>query len=374
MQVAVDFEGVHVGGHVHDLRDKTVLLVVAEGVHGTDEGRYVAAGFAGEVVVDGPEVGAPAGPPDGFVDIAGAAVVGGDGQVPVAEDAVGVLQVAGGCIGGFERVEAFIDVGVDFQPVTLGRGVHELPHTLCAGAGDGDGVEGGFDDCHVLEFLRHIVFVEGLLEDGHVVIRQAEHDGHLGWHLLGVEDHVVLDRLVVGEGDVGVHVGQPFEEDRIRYVRGEMDGVHVVLDVRGEVLHIGAQPAALVPEVEQAVHHVGRIVLRGEAGAEPVLVFFVDFDDFCGDAVTGVVHLLHVLDLLAQGFQFRLHFAVFFLELLAGLRDLDQGLFLRLLFLGLLGDSSGRYAPGRCGRLCRHRGEGGQNQQGEEYRSYLHNH
>ena len=115
-----------------------------------------------------------------------------------------------------------------------------------------------------------------------------------------------------------------------------MDGVHVVFDVRGEVLYIGAQPSALVPEVEQAVHHVGGIVLRGEAGAEPVLVFFVDFDDFSGDAVTGVIHLLHVLDLLAQGFQFRLHLAVFFLELLAGFRDLDQGLFLRLLFLGLL--------------------------------------
>ncbi len=56
-----------------------VLTVVGVGVGGGDEGRNVAAGLAGQVVVDRLEV-ASARAGDRLVDVAGAAVVGGQRQ------------------------------------------------------------------------------------------------------------------------------------------------------------------------------------------------------------------------------------------------------------------------------------------------------
>ena len=75
MQVAADFKGIHMDRHVHVLGRQSMLLVVAEGIHGADEGGDVTAGLTGQVLVDGPEIIVAAGAADGLVDIAGSAVV-----------------------------------------------------------------------------------------------------------------------------------------------------------------------------------------------------------------------------------------------------------------------------------------------------------
>ena len=116
-------EGREGGGH----GGNPVLFVVAEGVVHGDEGGHVAPRFAWEVVVDVPVVALSAGAAYCLVDVAGTAVVGGNDEYPVAVDAVQVIEVLDGCLGGTDRVAAFVHEGVDFQLVHSAGGVHELP-------------------------------------------------------------------------------------------------------------------------------------------------------------------------------------------------------------------------------------------------------
>ena len=241
VEVAVDAEGIDIDWHGLGVWTEAVLVGVVHGVHGAYHGGDVAAGFAGEVFVDGPEVAFTIGTFDGFVDVAGAAVVGRYGQRPVPEDAVGVLEVAGGGIGRGEGIHALVDVGIDLEAVAKAGAVHELPDAFGAYAGFRTGVHGAFDYGDVLELQREVVATEGLLEDGHVVVGQAQDLCHTAGHFLRVEDHVVLHGLVVGEADEGVHVTQATYEGGVRDVGGEADGVHVVLlagGVTGGAVHV----------------------------------------------------------------------------------------------------------------------------------------
>ena len=126
------FKGIHLCRHLDSAGLQSVFLAVLYSVHGSDEGGYVAPGLPREVFVDGPEIPAAA-PADRLVHVAGTAVVGGDSQAPVPEEAVGVFEVPGCRVGRLERVKAFVDVGIDLEPVGDGCPVHELPHSLGTG-------------------------------------------------------------------------------------------------------------------------------------------------------------------------------------------------------------------------------------------------
>ena len=201
MQVPADLEGVDLGRHPHVRRHQSVLLAVPDRVHGSDEGRDVAPCLPRKVVVDRPEVPFTAVPSDGLDDVAGTAVVGGDGKAPVSEHVVGVGKVTCRRVGGFDRVKSLVHVGVDLKTVKFRGPEHELPHTLRTGPGDRHGIQGGLDDGHVLKLVREVVLAEGLFENRHVVLAEPENRAHLGGHLLRVQHHVVAYCLVVGESD-----------------------------------------------------------------------------------------------------------------------------------------------------------------------------
>ena len=133
--------------------------------------------------------------------------------------------------------------------------MHELPHAGRSHAGNRHRIQGRLDDGHVLEFQGKAILAEGFLKDGHVVLREAEDLAHAGRHLLGVEDHVVLHGLVVGQLDERIHLLQPLDEDPVRDLRGEMDTVHVIL-----ALGVLTDLAVQVPDAQEAVGHVVRIV------------------------------------------------------------------------------------------------------------------
>ena len=124
----------------------TVLLVVGIGIGGSDEGRYIPASFAGQVFVDVPEGRPSAGAGQGFVYVARAAVVGGDGECPVVVDAVKVLQITAGGAGRLHRVPTFIDERIDLQSVTFACRGHELPQSDSTHRRGGRGRESRFDD------------------------------------------------------------------------------------------------------------------------------------------------------------------------------------------------------------------------------------
>ena len=128
MEVAADLEGVHLCRQHHRTGRKTVVLAVLHGVHGTHEGRHIASGLTREIPVDVPIVAASASA-DCLVHIAGTAVIGGDGKIPVPENVVEIGQVPCCGIRRLEGIPSLIDKGIDFETVTLGRLDHELPHT-----------------------------------------------------------------------------------------------------------------------------------------------------------------------------------------------------------------------------------------------------
>ena len=184
MQVLVDVEGIDMYRRSDLVGLQLVFILVSEGIHCTDKGRDITSGFPRKVIIDGPEIFVAAAPADGFVDVARTAVVGRDCQIPVTEYPVGIFEVSCCRIRRFDRIQALVHEGVDDQTIGFSRRVHELPHSFRTSPGDGNRIQGRFDHGHVFEFLRHVIFVEGLFKDRHVIFGQSEHLAHFGRHLL----------------------------------------------------------------------------------------------------------------------------------------------------------------------------------------------
>ena len=232
-----------------------VEVVVVEGVVGGDECGHIAAGLRGQVGVDLPEVFlhrlAASGAANGLVDVARAAVVGGDGQRPVAVDVVELLQIAGGGVGRGYGVAALVDERAHFQALARGRREHELPQPRGSGARHGVGVQGRFDHRQVLELQRQAILVEGLLEDGHIVEAHSQNvlhqlllavDIHLyvGAHhrVVGQLDHrgqlaEALDVFLVGNVDRGLRVGLAVDVGVVAQIPVVLHQVDVGLEALG---------------------------------------------------------------------------------------------------------------------------------------------
>ncbi len=125
-----DFVGEH-GGVGNDVGE-AVLFGILRHDGGGDDAGDVVLGFAGKCVeaVELPEVGI-AGFGDGVLHVAGAPVVGGHGEIPVAELVVERLHVAGVGEGGLLGVEALIEEAIALEAVGSAEG-HELPHAAGA--------------------------------------------------------------------------------------------------------------------------------------------------------------------------------------------------------------------------------------------------
>ena len=125
----VDADGVGDERLAGQRRADVVLLVVGHRIVGGDEGGHIAAGLAGQVLIDVPEVALVAIAVQGLVDVAGAAVIGGDGQRPVVVDLVEVLEVLGGHGAGAVGVAALVDERVHLESQALAGADHELPQS-----------------------------------------------------------------------------------------------------------------------------------------------------------------------------------------------------------------------------------------------------
>ena len=101
---------------------ETVLLGILGHDGGGDDAGDVGLGFGGKGVeaVELPEVGV-AGPGDGVLDVAGTPVVGGHGEIPVAELVVEGLHVTGVGEGGLLGIEALVEEAVALEAVGSAR-------------------------------------------------------------------------------------------------------------------------------------------------------------------------------------------------------------------------------------------------------------
>lgn len=213
-----------------------VVEAVLPGVAGDDDGgedfRHVIFGFSGQLMafVELPEAGV-AGARDGVLDVARAVVVGGHGQIPVAELVIEELHVAGVGARGFLGIEALIDIAVADESVFIAG--HELPHAAgpaaMPGSGpDGPGLEAGLGDGEIDEVLGHAFFGEDAPDHGAITAGA----------LKGVKEGVV-SALGVGEevdegGDIVIH-----DQGKVRVGGGEIGfsaGDEVGIDLEGDVV------------------------------------------------------------------------------------------------------------------------------------------
>ena len=193
-------------GTGHELIEPIALRVLGHDDGGEDLG-HVGAGLAGHGVaaIELPEVRV-AGAHDGLLDVARAPVVGGHGEVPVAELRVQGLDVAGVGARGLFGIEAVVEVAVAGEAV-LGTGVgHELPHAASAGAGVDDlWLEAGLGHGEVDEILRDAFVFEDLLDEAAILADALKGCGHVFAEALraGEDADVAGDLIVDDEGEIG---------------------------------------------------------------------------------------------------------------------------------------------------------------------------
>ena len=73
-------------------------------------------------------------------------VVSSQGQMPITEHVVELLQVVQRSARGFQHIAALVTEQILFEVEVFARSRHELPHACGFGTGDGLGVEGRFDE------------------------------------------------------------------------------------------------------------------------------------------------------------------------------------------------------------------------------------
>ena len=224
-------------------RRYVVVRIIVHHVIGGDEHRQVASRLLRQIIVDGPEIevfGVAAGTAQRFVDGAGTAVVGGDGERPVAVGGEEVLEVLRGFGRGGVWIAALVDKRRHFQAHPLGRAYHELPQPRGSMLGDGVRVEPRFDHRQIFQLEREAVLFECLFEYGHVVQVESEQRGNLCAAALRVPVDVAAYDLVVRHLDERGELGETFAD-------GGVIGLHVSLTL---IAVVGGRIVFHVPALE----------------------------------------------------------------------------------------------------------------------------
>jgi len=96
----------------------------------------------------------------GFVQIAGSAVVSGDGQVPVLVHFVQVPEIASTGVRIADRVKEGVHIFILPQSILHPCAGHELPQSTCACPAGGPWVEGALHHGQIFEFTRNAIAVK----------------------------------------------------------------------------------------------------------------------------------------------------------------------------------------------------------------------
>jgi hypothetical protein len=138
----------------------------------------VILGFLGQdvAVVEFPEIGV-AGALHRSLHRAGAGVVRGHGEIPVAKLVVEIFQVAGGGAGGFLGVLAVVDPHVVVKARTAAAAAHELPDAASARPRNRQRMESGLGLRQIDQILRHAFLFQSCHD--HVVVAAGAGKGAL---------------------------------------------------------------------------------------------------------------------------------------------------------------------------------------------------
>ena len=198
------------GGSSWNSFDAVLGRVLFHDGHGQNDG-HVVGGLGGQNAARAqfPEIGV-SGTLHGLFHRHGTAIVGRDGQVPVAELVIEIAQVVGGGAGGLLGIHAVVGVGGLLQAVLIAAPLEELPHAAGGGARYGARDETGFRLRQVNDLLRNAFFVQDALNHGPVAARalQSGEEGLVAaiGEVIDVAQHGVVDR----EGQLGSGGGHLF--------------------------------------------------------------------------------------------------------------------------------------------------------------------
>ena len=140
----------------------------------------------------------------GAAYLALAAVVGGNGKVPVMKDVVQAGKIAGRRFGGAVGIPALVRPPVLPESVGLARGGNELPHAHGVGTGHGHGVVAAFQIGEIGQILGKPPGTEHAL--GIVQVRDAvaQEILHGAAPLPRILDEVIADLRFHGRGKISV--------------------------------------------------------------------------------------------------------------------------------------------------------------------------
>src|SRR4030095_14499290 len=105
-------------------------------------------------------------------------VVCRQGQMPITEHLVEVVQIAGRGASGLFRIVSLVASARFFQAVSAARGAHELPDACGPGDGLGIRVVGALDQPEIDQILRHTFLPENFSHHLLVPIEPAESDSN----------------------------------------------------------------------------------------------------------------------------------------------------------------------------------------------------
>ena len=202
IDVLLDHHGIGHDGSFRERLTDVVVLIVVHHVVCSDESGDISTSFRRQVIVYIPEVFFTAtGTAQRSVDRTGTAVVRSNSERPVAVGIIKLLEISCGSLRRANRVATLVDERIDRQPHIFSRTNHKLPKPGSTGRRYGVGIERTFDNGKIFKFERHTLFLESLLEEGHIVYAQAEHLLDEPAALSGVHIDVRAHDVVVGHLD-----------------------------------------------------------------------------------------------------------------------------------------------------------------------------
>ena len=178
-----------------------VLAGIVEHIVRCDEQRHIHPRLMRQIGIDTPKVAFATGIRDGFPDSPGTAIIGCDGQIPVAEDIVQRLQERTGRFSGFIYIESLVHQRVDLQSVALGRDRHELPQSCSTRSGTRHRTKGRFYHGHILQFVRQVMSAQGFFKDGEVVLRLPHDSCRMPRTIFDVPLYISLCHRIVRQLD-----------------------------------------------------------------------------------------------------------------------------------------------------------------------------
>ena len=166
------------------------------------------------------------------------AIIGGNGQSPVSVGGIEIFKKCGGrarrCIG----VASLIHQRRHLQTQSLCRREHELPQACGTVARHRVRIESRLHHRQIFELQRKPLLFESLLEDRHIIVRQAEHSGHLGAATLHISVDIFAHYLIVRQVDHGGQSRKPGSDGLVGSTRVALFRIAVVGG--GIVFHIPA--------------------------------------------------------------------------------------------------------------------------------------